>query len=247
MLLDGKKFFLSPESTILAQKAFGADIIIPLDELPPYHIERQRLVDSVNLSHRWEARSLQQHLKNVNQQAMYCVVHGGIDVELRTKSVEYLTSLPFDGYAIGGSLGNGHDELFHLLRWMMPMFDATDQRRGKPRHLLGIADETSIGECVSLGIDTVCTLCCNKFLFFCSLFLHPILFTAFILYFVKQTQFDSCFRKFYYSLLSCFLIYCKYTCGFIINFYSFFYSYSSKSARNAAHKEGGKAPYQKCV
>jgi queuine tRNA-ribosyltransferase len=128
-----------------------------LDELPPYHIERQRLVDSVELSHRWEARSLQQHLKNVNQQAMYCVIHGGIDVELRTKSVEYLTSLPFDGYAIGGSLGNGHDELFHLLRWMMPMFDDTAHRRGKPRHLLGIADETSIDECISLGIDTVCT------------------------------------------------------------------------------------------
>lgn len=54
------------------------------------------------------------------------------------------------------------------------------------------------------------------------LFLHSVLFIAFLLYFRKQTQFDSCFRKFYYSLLSFFLIYCKHSCGFIINFYYFF-------------------------
>lgn len=151
---DGKKIFLSPESCILAQKSFGADIIIPLDELPPYHIDRQRLVESVQLTHRWEARSLRQHLQDVQKQAMYCVIHGGIDKELRTSSVEYLTSLPFDGYGIGGSLGNGHGELFELLRWMMPMLDATEHRKSKPRHLLGIADETSIDQCIALGIDT---------------------------------------------------------------------------------------------
>ena len=101
---DGSKFLLTPESTVQAQKDIGADIIIPLDELPPYHIDRDALVDSVNRSHRWEARSLKEHLKNLNNQAMYCVVHGGVDKELRTKSVDYLTSLPFDGFAIGGSL-----------------------------------------------------------------------------------------------------------------------------------------------
>ena len=103
---------LTPESTVQAQKDIGADIIIiPLDELPPYHIDRSALVDSVDRSHRWEARSLNEHLKNVNNQAMYCVVHGGIDRELRTKSIDYLASLPFDGYAIGGSLGNEKQEL----------------------------------------------------------------------------------------------------------------------------------------
>lgn len=151
---DGSKFLLTPESTVLAQKDIGADIIIPLDELPPYHIDRTVLEESVDRSHRWEARSLTQHLKNVQQQAMYCVVHGGIDRELRTKSVEYLTSLPFDGYAIGGSLGNGKQELKELLTWMMPLFDE-GQRKSKPRHLLGIADEESIRNAVATGIDTL--------------------------------------------------------------------------------------------
>lgn len=154
---DGSKFLLTPESTVEAQKKIGADIIIPLDELPPYHIDRQKLVDSVDRSHRWEARSLRTHLNNVQEQAMYCVVHGGVDRELRTKSVNFLTSLPFDGYAIGGSLGNGRQELKELLDWMMPMFDDDSEveRKGKPRHLLGIADEESIRHAVTRGIDTL--------------------------------------------------------------------------------------------
>ena len=154
---DGSKFLLTPESTVQAQKKIGADIIIPLDELPPYHIDRAVLAESVDRSHRWEARSLQEHLRNVNQQAMFCVVHGGIDRELRTKSVEYLTSLPFDGYAIGGSLGNGKAELKELLDWMMPLFDkeSSTNRKYKPRHLLGIADEESIRNAVVRGIDTL--------------------------------------------------------------------------------------------
>jgi len=151
---DGSKFKLTPESTVQAQKQIQSDIIIPLDELPPYHVSRASLIESVDRTHRWEARSLTEHLRNVQEQAMYCVVHGGIDRELRRKSVNYLTSLPFDGYAIGGSLGNGRDELRELLEWMMPMFDE-GQRQLKPRHLLGIADEESIRNAVTHGIDTL--------------------------------------------------------------------------------------------
>jgi queuine tRNA-ribosyltransferase len=152
---DGRKILLTPESTVQAQKDYGADIIIPLDELPPYHIDRDRLVESVDLTHRWEARSLREHLKDVKQQAMYSVIHGGVDVELRTKSIDYLTSLPFDGYAIGGSLGKNSEELLQLLEWMMPLLNEGDWRRSKPRHLLGIADEESIRGAVTRGIDTM--------------------------------------------------------------------------------------------
>jgi len=151
---DGRKIFLTPESTVQAQKSYGADIIIPLDQLPPYHINRKLLEESVHRSHLWEARSLREHLKDLKSQAMYCVVHGGVDVEFRKKSVEYLTSLPFDGYAIGGSLGKDADELQDLLEWMMPMFQE-GQRRNKPRHLLGIADEKSIRGAVQRGMDTL--------------------------------------------------------------------------------------------
>ena len=150
---DGNKFLLTPESTVQAQKKIGADIIIPLDELPGYYTDRDTLTQSVDRTHRWEARSLLEHLKDIRKQAMYCVVHGGVDVELRKKSVDYLSSLPFDGFSIGGSLGNGREELRELLSWLMPMFES-DDRSQKPRHLLGIADEESIRNAVTMGIDT---------------------------------------------------------------------------------------------
>ncbi len=146
---DGRRVTLTPESSVAAQKAFGADIIVPLDELPPYHIDRDALHRSVLLSHRWEARSLRAHLADVRKQAMYAVVHGGVDSELRQMSIDYLTSLPFDGFGIGGSLGKNRGELFELLRFVMPRLP-----KEKPNHLLGIADIDSIAGAVPLGVDT---------------------------------------------------------------------------------------------
>ena len=103
---------------------------------------------------------MNEHLRDLREQAMYCVIHGGLDRKLRKKSIDYLTSLPFDGYAIGGSLGKNSDELMELLEWMMPLMNENAEggnvdRRSKPRHLLGIADEKSILGAVKQGIDTM--------------------------------------------------------------------------------------------
>lgn len=146
---DGTRVLLTPESSVNAQKQYGSDIIIPLDELPPYHIERDALHRSVLLSHRWMARSLRCHLDDVRQQAMYAVIHGGVDQELRKMSADYLTQLPFDGFAIGGSLGKNRTELFDLLRFLLPLIP-----RERPNHLLGIADIDSISGAVPFGVDT---------------------------------------------------------------------------------------------
>jgi len=136
---------LTPETSVTAQKLLGADIIIPLDELPPYHIDRDALERSVYMSHRWEARSLQTHLADVREQAMYAVIHGGVDADLRRMSAEYLSSLPFDGFAIGGSLGKDTAELAGLLGFLMPLLP-----KDRPNHLLGIGDEPSIRAAVPL-------------------------------------------------------------------------------------------------
>lgn len=146
---DGTELLLTPESSVAAQKAYGADIIIPLDQLPPYHIDREALYKSVLLTHRWEARSLRAHLDDIRQQAMYAVIHGGIDQDLRTLSANYLSSLPFDGFGIGGSLGKNRHELLQLLRFLMPLLP-----QERPNHLLGIADEESICGAVPMGVDT---------------------------------------------------------------------------------------------
>lgn len=146
---DGQKILLTPETSVQAQKDLGADIIIPFDELPPYHIDPQVLKRSLERTHRWEKRSLDKHLENPANQAMYAVIHGGIDQELRTNSCDYLTSLPFDGFAIGGSLGKTKQQMFDMLSYVMPQLPSE-----KPNHLLGIGDLESIQTCVTLGIDT---------------------------------------------------------------------------------------------
>lgn len=146
---DGSKVMLTPESSVLAQKDFGADIIIPFDELPPYHIPREELKKSLDRTHRWEQRSLEEHRKNERGQAMYAVVHGGIDEELRSESTTFLSGLPFDGFAIGGSVGKNKQEMHTLLVHTLPLLP-----EDKPNHLLGIGDLPSIERSLPLGIDT---------------------------------------------------------------------------------------------
>ncbi len=146
---DGQKVLLTPESSIAAQKSLGADIIIPFDELPPYHIATNKLQSSLDRTHRWEQRSLEAHLKNPQAQAMYAVIHGGVDKVMRKQSAETLTDLPFDGFAIGGSMGKTKPEMIDMLSYVLPFLPTTH-----PNHLLGIGDLESLGHCVPLGIDT---------------------------------------------------------------------------------------------
>lgn len=146
---DGARILLTPEVSIQAQKEIGADIIVCFDELPPFHTKPEQLVESLYRTHRWEKRSLLAHQANPNNQALYAVIHGGLDYELRRKSCAELTALPFDGFAIGGSLGKTHQDLAELLRFVMPLLP-TD----KPNHLLGIGDLESLLTNLQQGIDT---------------------------------------------------------------------------------------------
>ena len=80
---------------------------------------------------------------------MYSVIHGGVHKELRQISCEFLSALPFDGFAIGGSMGKTKAEMIEMLCFTMPLLPIE-----KPNHLLGIGDLESIDQCVPLGIDT---------------------------------------------------------------------------------------------
>lgn len=146
---NGQKILLTPESSIAAQKDLGADIIIPFDELPPYHVSPEKLKLSLARTHRWEVRSLSAHLCKPQGQAIYGVVHGGVDHALRKESCAFLTKHAFDGYAIGGSMGKRREEMHGLLQETMKYLPPE-----MPVHLLGIGDFESLQLCVPLGIDT---------------------------------------------------------------------------------------------
>ena len=151
---DGSRLLLTPESSVAAQKQLGADIIIPLDELPPFHISSEGLAASLGRSHRWMARSLAAHLAAPGQQAMLGVVHGGTDLELRSQSAAFLSALPFDGFAVGGSLGRELADMEAVLAHTLPLLPTRRGGANLPVHLLGIGDEAGIRAGVALGVDT---------------------------------------------------------------------------------------------
>ena len=146
---DGSIVEFTPESSVQIQKQLGADIIIPFDELPPFHVESDKLRRSFERTHRWQERSIKEHFKDKKDQAIYGVVHGGCDHDLRRRSCELLGEMGFDGYAIGGSLGKTKEDLYGILKRCTPHIP-----KEAPRHLLGIADIPSIDEGVLYGIDT---------------------------------------------------------------------------------------------
>jgi queuine tRNA-ribosyltransferase len=130
---DGAKLLLTPESTVQTQHAIGADIIIPLDELLPYSASEEAVRESQARTHRWETRSLREHLSSgakAKTQAMFAVLHGGMDPVLRAESIDYLTGLPFDGWAVGGSFGKNRDDLTILLRCVGPHLEAVQGKQG---------------------------------------------------------------------------------------------------------------------
>ena len=112
-------------------------------------MSEEKLLESLNRTHRWEERSLLEHKKNVQNQAMYAVIHGGVNHELREKSLNFLTNLDFDGFAIGGSVGKSKDEMIKMLEFTIPKLPFN-----KPNHLLGIGDLSSLEMCMPIGIDT---------------------------------------------------------------------------------------------
>ncbi|MBI4785986.1 MAG: tRNA guanosine(34) transglycosylase Tgt [Chloroflexi bacterium] len=147
--LDGKRMRLEPENSIHIQHQLGADLILAFDEctspLDSYEYTREALART----HRWALRCLEQHGKTRHEyQALFGIVQGGAYRDLREESAGFIGSLPFDGLAIGGSLGKSKKDMHAILDWTIPRLP-----EGKPRHLLGIGEIHDIIEGVARGID----------------------------------------------------------------------------------------------
>jgi queuine tRNA-ribosyltransferase len=149
--IDGSKFTLTPESSIDAQRKIGADLIYCLDECPPYHLDRDYMAKSMELSHRWELRSFDEYKRhNDGSQALYGIVQGGVYEDLRKESCDFVSSNNFFGTAIGGSLGVTVDQVYdEVITWCMPNLP-----EDRPVHLLGIGSFRDVFKGVRMGIDT---------------------------------------------------------------------------------------------
>ena len=143
--VDGSKHKLTPESSIEIQEKLGADLIVAFDDLesPVYSLEQTK--KSLELTNRWELRSLKSHKRH--DQLLYGVTHGGKFQNLRIESAR-LVDKNFDAIALGGA-HSSKKNLYEVIDWTVSNIDPN-----KPRHLLGIGEVDDIFEAISLGIDT---------------------------------------------------------------------------------------------
>jgi queuine tRNA-ribosyltransferase len=145
--VDGSQHNFTPELAIQYQEALGADIIMVLDECPAHDDSLDKVKKATERTHRWAERCLKAHKRP--DQALYAIVQGGLFPELRRQSAEYLVSLDFPGYAIGG-LSIGEPK-----KATMTMVEATAALlpEGKPRYLMGVGSPEDIVEAVARGCD----------------------------------------------------------------------------------------------
>ena len=146
--IDGKKFVLSPEESIRIQKELNSDILMVMDECPKKTTDYQIIKKSMDISSYWASRSKKAFGQNT-QKALFGIIQGGLFVNLRKKSINDLTKIGFDGYAIGGlAVGETQKEMFSVLDYIKD-----DLPSDKPRYLMGVGTPTDILGAVKRGID----------------------------------------------------------------------------------------------
>jgi queuine tRNA-ribosyltransferase len=173
--LDGQKLMLSPEKSMQIQKVLNSDIVMIFDECTPYPADWDTAKQSMELSLRWAARSkaafdalqvgdgrsltpspspggggaLQAPPGGEARQALLAIVQGGMYEDLRERSLEKLTEIGFDGYALGGlSVGEPKEDMERILNHMGHRLPAD-----KPRYLMGVGTPEDLVFAISRGID----------------------------------------------------------------------------------------------
>ena len=144
--IDGSEHTFTPELAVQYQESLGADIIMVLDECTATD-DVNRAEQALRRTHHWAERCLK--AKRRRDQALFGIVQGGIFPELRRRSVEFLSSLEFPGYAIGG-LSIGEPKQLTLT---MTEETAVLLPEDKPRYLMGVGSPEDLVECVARGID----------------------------------------------------------------------------------------------
>jgi queuine tRNA-ribosyltransferase len=146
-IVDGAKHFWTPEDNMAIQQDLGGDIIMQLDQCPPYPAERSLVAEAVERSAVWAARCKAAHSRD--DQALFGIVQGGVCADLRAESVARLTRIGFPGYGIGGySVGEPHEL---MLESLAPVAAALPADR--PRYLMGVGNPTTMLEAIGLGVD----------------------------------------------------------------------------------------------
>jgi queuine tRNA-ribosyltransferase len=145
--IDGSQHAFTPESVVSHQERLGSDIAMPLDWCAALPAKRDALAEAVEKTTRWAERTAA--ARTCSEQAVFGIVQGGTEPDLRERSAREITGLGFDGYAIGGlSVGETKADMYRITESTVDMLP-----QDRPRYLMGVGSPEDLVECVSLGID----------------------------------------------------------------------------------------------
>ncbi|MDO5643575.1 MAG: tRNA guanosine(34) transglycosylase Tgt [Paracoccus sp. (in: a-proteobacteria)] len=146
--VDGSRHFLSPETSMEIQRLLGSDIVMAFDECPALPATHARQAEAMRLSMRWAERS-RDAFGDRPGHALFGIMQGGVERDLREESAAALRAIGFDGYAIGGlAVGEGQDAMFGVLDYATELLPV-DQ----PRYLMGVGKPDDILGAVQRGVD----------------------------------------------------------------------------------------------
>lgn len=150
---SGAEHFIGPVEAMNIQHALGADIIMCFDQCPPSTAPRAEQIEAVERTLRWAKVCKKEHeklkAKKKSSIALFGIVQGGLEPDLRKKCAEELIAIGFDGYAIGGlAVGETEKEMYDILDLVCPLLPAD-----KPRYLMGVGERHQLKAAIAKGID----------------------------------------------------------------------------------------------
>ena len=151
--IDGSYHIFTPERAIDIQRSIGADIIMAFDECTPFPCDYNYAKNSVDMTHRWLKRCINQMEKTDGKygysQTLFPIVQGSVYKDLRIKSAELVAECGMEGNAIGGlSVGEPEEQLYAMTELVCNILP-----KNKPRYLMGVGTPANIIECIALGVD----------------------------------------------------------------------------------------------
>ena len=153
----GDEVFITPEKSMQIQLDLGADIIMAFDDLTGLDPAKAtvRTDEAVERTHRWllrcitEFNSLTKNTPKAKRPLLFGILQGGLDNELRAKSLQFVQNTPVDGIAIGGlSVGEARADMHSMLDYLSPLLDPA-----RIHYLMGVGDPTDVRHAIKRGID----------------------------------------------------------------------------------------------
>lgn len=145
--LDGTLLTFTPESVMALEEKIGADIAMAFDECAPYPVSHEYMEQSMERTLRWAKRCLASHKRE--DQALFGIVQGGAFEDLRNRCALTLSSLPFEGYAIGGtSIGEPREVEYKMVSYAVRYLPWE-----KPRYLMGVGSIDMVLDGIEKGVD----------------------------------------------------------------------------------------------